>query len=106
MTLLPGPGGEFTAIWLDGRSYDTYGSQDDVANAMQLRACPITTDGVMADDTLLDERTCTCCQTSAVVTDAGTTLAVYRDRSPGETHDISIARKTQEGWSQPTTCHR
>ena len=103
VTLLPGQGGEFTAIWLDGRSYDTYGSQDDAANAMQLRARSIAADGLMTNDTLLDERTCTCCQTSAVVTDAGTTLAVYRDRSADEIRDISIIRKTQEGWSEPTS---
>ena len=103
VTLLPGQGGEFTAIWLDGRSYDTYGSQDDATNAMQLRARSIAANGMMANDTLLDGRTCTCCQTSAVVTDAGTTLAVYRDRSPDEIRDISIVRKTQLGWSEPTS---
>lgn len=101
VSLLPGQAGELTAIWLDGRSYDTYGSQDDAANAMQLRARAIASDGVMGDDTLLDERTCTCCQTSAVVTKTGTVLAVYRDRSPDEIRDISIVRKTQAGWSAP-----
>ncbi|MGJ5619109.1 sialidase family protein [Sulfitobacter sp. MF3-043] len=103
VTLLPGQGSEFTAIWLDGRNYDTYGSQDDAANAMQLRARFVAADGVMADDTLLDERTCTCCQTSAVVTDLGTVLAVYRDRSSSDIRDISIVRKTQDGWSEPTS---
>lgn len=103
VTLLPGQSDEFTAIWLDGRNYDTYGSQDDVANAMQLRARSIASYGLMTDDTLLDERTCTCCQTSAVLTDAGTILAVYRDRSPSEIRDISIVRKNKEGWSTPTS---
>ena len=89
------------AIWLDGRSYDTYASQELEANAMQLRARSITSDGTMGKDTLLDMRTCTCCQTSAVVADNGGVLAAYRDRSSEEIRDISIVRHTKQGWSAP-----
>jgi hypothetical protein len=101
VTLLPTQNDAFMAIWLDGRSYDTYASQEVEANAMQLRARPITSDGEMGKDTLLDMRTCTCCQTSAVVTDGEDVLAVYRDRSSKEIRDISIVRQTQQGWSAP-----
>ena len=102
VTLLPTQNDGFMAIWLDGRSYDTYASQEIKANAMQLRARSITSDGSMGKDTLLDMRTCTCCQTSAVITDNADILAVYRDRSSKEIRDISIVRHTQQGWSAPT----
>lgn len=101
VTLLPAEDGKFAVIWLDGRSYDTYAPQDVVKNAMQLRIREISADGSMGQDTLLDARTCTCCQTSAVVTESGDVLVVYRDRSLGEIRDISIVRQTQQGWSTP-----
>jgi hypothetical protein len=103
VTLLPDQNSDFTAIWLDGRSYDTYGSQDDIENAMQLRARSISSTGVMGTEAVLDARTCTCCQTSAVLTDQGSVLVVYRDRTPEEIRDISIVRKTGQGWSEPRT---
>lgn len=103
VTLLPDQNSDFTAIWLDGRSYDTYGSQDDIENAMQLRARSISSIGVMGTEAVLDARTCTCCQTSAVLTNQGSILAVYRDRSLDEIRDISIVRKVGEEWSAPST---
>ena len=101
VTLVPTQSDAFMAVWLDGRSYDTYASQEIEANAMQLRGRNISSDGTMGKDTLLDMRTCTCCQTSAVVTDGGDVLAVYRDRSSKEIRDISIVRHSQHGWSAP-----
>lgn len=101
VTLLPGQDGALTAIWLDGRNYDTYASQDVVENAMQLRARAINSEGAMKSDSLLDARTCTCCQTSAVITEKDSILVVYRDRSPGEIRDISIVRKAEGEWSAP-----
>ena len=101
VTLLPTQSDAFMAIWLDGRSYDTYASQEIEANAMQLRGRIVTSDGTMGKDTLLDMRTCTCCQTSAVAADSGDVLAVYRDRSSKEIRDISIVRHTKQGWSAP-----
>lgn len=103
VSLLPDHNGTFTAVWLDGRSYDTYGSQEDIDNAMQLRARSISSKGVMGTEAVLDTRTCTCCQTSAALTDQGSILAVYRDRSPDEIRDISIVRNVGEGWSEPRT---
>lgn len=103
VTLLPDQNGGFTAVWLDGRSYDTYGSQDDIENAMQLRARSISSIGVMGTEAVLDARTCTCCQTSAVLSNRGSILTVYRDRSTDEIRDISIVRKVGEEWSAPST---
>ena len=101
VTLLPTQDDKFVAIWLDGRSYDTYASQEIEENAMQLRARSIAGEGNMGEDALLDLRTCTCCQTSAAVTDSGDVLAVYRDRSLEEIRDISIVRHSKQGWSVP-----
>ncbi|WP_448325882.1 sialidase family protein [Sulfitobacter sp. M13] len=99
--MLPNDDGGFLVIWLDGQSYDTYASQDIAKNAMQLRLRKFSADGSMGKDTLLDARTCTCCQTAAVVTDNGDVLVVYRDRSLEEIRDISIVRQTRQGWSTP-----
>ena len=100
-TLLPNDGGGFSVIWLDGQSYDTYASQDVADNAMQLRMRKFSADGTMGEDTLLDARTCTCCQTSAAFAGNNDLLVVYRDRSLGEIRDISIVRETPQGWSTP-----
>jgi hypothetical protein len=100
-TLLPNDGGGFSVIWLDGQSYDTYASQDIADNAMQLRMRKFSAEGTMGEDTLLDASTCTCCQTSAVVTGDSELLVVYRDRSLDEIRDISIVRETSQGWSTP-----
>lgn len=100
-TLLPNDGGGFSVIWLDGQSYDTYASQDIANNAMQLRMRKFSAEGNMGEDTLLDARTCTCCQTSAAFAGNNDLLVVYRDRSLGEIRDISIVRETSQGWSTP-----
>ena len=47
---------------------------------MQLRARQINFDGTMQPESLLDVRTCTCCQTSAARTASGDIVAVYRDK--------------------------
>jgi peroxiredoxin len=53
---------------------------------------------------LLDSRVCDRCQTSAAVTADGP-VVVYRDRSENEVRDISIVRRTSEGWSAPAAIH-
>tara|TARA_Y100000589_G_scaffold58838_1_gene49357 strand:- start:927 stop:1505 length:579 start_codon:yes stop_codon:yes gene_type:complete len=39
------------------------------------------------------------------VTDKGTVIAAYRDRSDDEIRDISIARLEQNSWQEPFTLH-
>lgn len=97
------------AIWLDGRNYDPSGglaASEADSDAMQLRAAVIDTDGNLSEETLLDLRTCTCCQTSATRTDSGEVLIVYRDRSESEIRDISIVRLVDGVWSEPATVSR
>jgi peroxiredoxin len=53
---------------------------------------------------LLDSRVCDCCQTGAAMTADGP-VVLYRDRSDDEIRDISIVRRTSDGWSAPATIH-
>lgn len=106
VTLLPVAPDQLRAIWLDGRTYgasDALAATEGAADAMQLRTATITSAGAMSDETLLDQRTCTCCQTSAVVADSGTLLVVYRDRTEAEIRDIAILRQIDGVWSDPAT---
>ena len=107
-TLLPVAQGGLMVIWLDGRAYDinaTGAAYDAFTNAAQLRVTMIDPDGSLSDDTLLDVRTCTCCQTSAAVTGDGVVLVVYRDRTADEIRDISLVRLVDGFWSEPATIH-
>ncbi len=95
VTLLPLPENRVMVVWLDGHAYDAYATDtrnEGVPNAIQLRATVISADEKLSDDTLLDARTCTCCQTSAAVTADGVALVAYRDRTEGEVREISIVR--------------
>ena len=105
VSLVPDADGGLTALWLDGRHYDNQADDDSFENAMQVRARRITPDGTMAAESLLDERACTCCQTSAARTGAGDIVAAYRDRTAEEIRDISVVRMNAEGWSKPANIH-
>ncbi len=104
VSLLPdGPDGVL-AMWLDGRDYDTtdsFAGGDSATDAMALRATTLTADGSLSEELLLDDRTCTCCQTSATATDDGTVLLAYRDRTLDEIRDISVIRRVDGTWSAP-----
>lgn len=108
VSLLPVKENRILAVWLDARAYDTglsgaeYGA---FTNAMQLRTATVGLDGSLSEDTLLDVRTCTCCQTSAAVTESGIVLVAYRDRSAEEIRDISLIRQVDGVWSEPSTVH-
>ncbi|MDC3129002.1 glycoside hydrolase [Paracoccaceae bacterium] len=91
-----------TIIWLDGRTYGVkLGETKNETEAMQLRATTITSEGIIGKEVVIDKRTCSCCQTSITVTDKGTVIAAYRDRSEGEIRDISIVRLERNGWQEP-----
>jgi hypothetical protein len=92
-------------MWLDGRNHDAadrQGAAEGEGDAMQLRATTIGPDGRLSEDILLDDRTCTCCQTSAVTLDDGAVLLAYRDRTKGEIRDIALVRRIDGVWSDPT----
>ena len=93
---------EMMVIWLDAGSYDNQASDEDLSNAMQLRARTLSPDGTLGPDMLMDARTCTCCQTSAALVEGSDIISVYRDRSPTEIRDIAIVRTKDGVWSTPT----
>lgn len=105
VSLVPDQFGGLTALWLDGREYDSQTEGENFENAMQLRARQINSDGTMKPESLLDARACTCCQTSAARTASGDIVVVYRDRTADEIRDISIVRSTGGDWTQPLTVH-
>ena len=53
----------------------------------------------------LDDRTCDCCQTDAALASAGP-LVAYRDRDDEEVRDVSVVRRTADGFSTPVPVHR
>jgi hypothetical protein len=103
VTLLPYEEGYF-ATWLDGRNTGGgHGSEEDHDGhhgAMTLRAAFIDTEGSVKEEFELDDRTCDCCQTTAVITLNGPVVA-YRDRSEEEIRDIALVRWDGEGWTSP-----
>ena len=90
--------------WLDGRYTKTGDNQDSHGHghgsgAMTLRAASVDLHGNLSDEVELDNRVCDCCQTSTTITDLGTVIVVYRDRSEKEIRDIAIVRKIKGQWT-------
>lgn len=104
VSMLPSSDGQLFAAWLDGRNtgggHDGHGSW----GAMTLRAAILDHTGALYDETLLDERICECCQTSAARTTNGLVVA-YRDRSDDEIRDIAVVSWQNGTWSAPQTVH-
>lgn len=124
VSLLPEGGDRVRIAWLDGRlaatpatgtgtaaggaqagGHDAHGSHDEESAPMTLRTAVLDRRGALSDETLLDARTCSCCQTDAARTSAGTTI-VYRDRSDDEIRDIGFTTRGRDGrWSTPAPVH-
>ena len=89
-------------VWLDGR--EQAGGHGHGAGAMTLRFATLGLNGELANEAVLDAKTCDCCPTAAVATPRGLVVA-YRDRSDAEVRDISIVRQLDGEWTEPTTVH-
>lgn len=103
VSLIPLADGRLGVSWIDGRQLagkNMDESQGPMPESMSLRYASIGPDGKIADEAILDDRTCECCQTSAAVTAKGTIL-VYRNRSENEVRDIYFVRQEQGKWSEP-----
>lgn len=92
------PGGGTAVQFLDG----TFAP--DSAREMVLQHVVFDTLARIVAGHPLDARVCDCCQTDAAVTTEGP-VVVYRDRSPEEIRDISIVRRTGDGWTAPVRVH-
>ncbi|MBI2403747.1 MAG: exo-alpha-sialidase, partial [Gemmatimonadetes bacterium] len=93
-------------IWLDGRAM-TGGEGADHGmgqGAMTIRFTTLDADGKLGEETLLDDRTCECCQTALVRTSSGL-MAAYRDRSETELRNIAITQLAGGSWSEPAPVH-
>ncbi|MBV6523038.1 MAG: hypothetical protein MNPFHGCM_03205 [Gemmatimonadaceae bacterium] len=86
------------AFWLDGNQTHPGGG------AMQVHARSISGLGAPGTESVVDTRTCDCCQTAAAMSGRGP-VVVYRDRSEQEIRDIVIARWVDGGWSEPIRVH-
>lgn len=95
-------GGRAGLVWLDGR--EQAGGHGHGGGAMTLRFATLGPDGELADEAILDNKTCDCCPTTAVATSRGLVVA-YRDRSDTEIRDISVVRQLDGVWTEPTTVH-
>ena len=85
------------AVWLDGREM-----ADD--GPMTLRGATLDASGAVQRKDELDDHVCECCPTSGVHTDDGALFA-YRDRTEDEVRNISLVRRTDDGWSDSHTLH-
>ncbi len=97
VTLLPQDHGRFLAIWLDGRDMENTGNTQLWTRRFDAR-------GNLSEELRLDDRVCSCCQTS-MVQFGGRVLAVYRDRSSEEIRDISKIGWDGKRWIQPGPVH-
>lgn len=99
VSIRPYVGDSFFITWLDGR--ETVGKGHG-GGQMTLRGAIVFKDGTIDYDTLIDERVCDCCPTSAAIGTNDELIVAYRDRSSNEIRDISIARWEKEaGWIKP-----
>jgi hypothetical protein len=99
VSVVPTGDADAALVWLDGRQMA--GGHDALDRGdMSLRATTLRSDGAVAEDVLLDARTCECCQT-ALVRAASGLVAAYRDRSEGEIRDIAVVRHVGGAWTEP-----
>lgn len=111
VSLFPWDDERLGMLWLDGRDFAGWDEEagrivdalrpDDPE--MSLRATVIGPEGP-GDESLLDSRTCECCQTSVVQTAQGP-VAFYRDRSENEIRDIASVRYRDATWTAPSVLH-
>jgi len=106
VTMIPYLNDSFFMTWLDGRNTGGGGHGDphSTKGAMQIRAASVLPTGEVFEESLVDNKTCDCCQTSAAITSQGP-IIVYRDRSDEEVRDIYISRMVNGSWSTPKPIH-
>ena len=104
VTLLPRADSSADVFFLNGSpkpagTSEGHGPPMSVAIANWNRAGRVTESA-----TILDSRTCDCCQTAAAVTSRGP-IVLYRDRSDIEQRDIAVRRFVDGAWTPSTPLH-
>ncbi len=94
--------GVVRAAWLDGRAMVESGPMGLRSRALPLGSMAQTaaTEGA----TLVDDRTCECCNTDATVV-GGIPLLAYRDRGDDDLRNIYVARLLEDGWTEGLPVH-
>ena len=87
-------------VWLDGGNMKSASPDHEGEGDMALRFGTVTSTGRLGQETVLDARTCECCQT-ALARIPGGLVAAYRDRSPEEIRDITVVRRVGGSWTAP-----
>ncbi|MEE9361747.1 MAG: hypothetical protein V3U92_04040 [Cellulophaga sp.] len=102
VSALPYKKDSFFITWLDGRNTASEGGgHGEHKGAMSVRAAEVTVNGEITNSVMLDDKTCDCCQTTALITKNGP-IVIYRDRSDEEVRDMSIVRLVDGKWTTPT----
>ncbi len=78
----------FQLMWLDGR----LATED--SPIFTVRSAHVDFKGAITNRTILDDNTCTCCQTSMLNTGDDNFIAFYRDRTEEEIRDIAAVNFT------------
>jgi hypothetical protein len=99
VSLLPWSRDQLLAVWLDGRNLTETGEGE-----MQLRYARTNNYGTVLERGLVDENTCTCCQTAAASLPGGV-IAAFRDRSDTEVRDTAYTRFQNGQWTAPQPVH-
>lgn len=107
-SMLPATNGGLMVVWLDGRNYalPQKGAKSGAPqpDRMTLRFALRDRAGVLKQERVLDDNTCSCCQTAIARTPGGAILA-YRDRTADEIRDIAVIRYDGQNWSHPKPVH-
>lgn len=104
VTLLPRADSTADIVFLNG-SPKHAGTPEGMGPPMRLALAHWDRTGRVSDSaTVLDDRTCDCCQTAAAVTSRGP-VVLYRDRSDRETRDIAVRRLVNGVWTESTPLH-
>ncbi|MCF6351483.1 MAG: exo-alpha-sialidase [Cyclobacteriaceae bacterium] len=81
----------FQLMWLDGRS-----ATED-SPIFTVRSAHLNFEGNISNRIILDDNTCTCCQTTMLNTGNDNFIALYRDRTEEEIRDIAGVKFNNEG---------
>ena len=108
VSLVPLDEQHFRAVWLDGRAMaGGHGALDEAdghGGGMSIRTAMIDRLGQVTGEQEIDDRTCECCQTAAVVSGKDVFVA-WRDRSDQEVRDIAWVRVGEKSLSTPAMIH-
>ena len=100
VSMIPLAEGGVSLLFLDGRNTGP-GPDGHGGGPMSLRFNMVSADGKVGSESLVDERTCDCCQTAMVRMEDGSFVAAYRDRTEEEIRDIAVSRLVDGEWTDP-----